>query len=151
MDALCGKPAARIPFLLLTWGFDYLWKCAGIEPWQLACGSYQTWLEAYVATYERHTPDVVILDSFGTSDADPVLLDETSRSWIVRDGGGDLKPRFNIAPGQDILAVVRRENTNRLSRFRWGLIPPWADDPAIGNRLINARAETVAQKPSFRF
>ncbi len=89
MDALCGKPAARIPFLLLTWGFDYLWKCAGIEPWQLACGSYQTWLEAYVATYERHTPDVVILDSFGTSDADPVLLDETSRSWIVRDGGGE--------------------------------------------------------------
>ena len=73
-----------------------------------------------------------------------------AEEFRVRDGGGDLKPRFNIAPGQDILAVVRQEGTNRLSRFRWGLIPSWADDPSIGNRLINARAETVAQKPSFR-
>lgn len=89
MDALAGRPAARVPFLLLTWGFDYMWKSAGIEPWQLACGSRGTWIDAYVATYERHKPDFVIFDSFGTCDEDPVLLDETSRSWIVRDGGGE--------------------------------------------------------------
>ena len=68
----------------------------------------------------------------------------------IRDGNGDLKPRYNIAPGQDILAVVFEEGTRRLSRFRWGLIPSWADGPSTGNRMINARAETVAEKPSFR-
>ena len=70
--------------------------------------------------------------------------------FLIHDGNGDLAPRYNIAPGQDILAVLSEEGTRRLSRFRWGLIPSWADDPAIGNRMINARAETVAQKPSFR-
>jgi putative SOS response-associated peptidase YedK len=73
-----------------------------------------------------------------------------AEEFRIRDGKGDLKPRYNIAPGQDILAVLSEERINRLSRFRWGLIPSWADDPAIGNRMINARAETVASKPSFR-
>jgi putative SOS response-associated peptidase YedK len=73
-----------------------------------------------------------------------------AEEFRIRDGNGGLKPRYNIAPGQDILAVLSEEGTRRLSRFRWGLIPSWADDPAIGNRMINARAETVAQKPSFR-
>jgi putative SOS response-associated peptidase YedK len=61
-------------------------------------------------------------------------------------------PRYNIAPGQDLLAVIRnRETVARESRtFRWGLVPFWAKDPTIGNRLINARAETVAAKPAFR-
>jgi putative SOS response-associated peptidase YedK len=61
----------------------------------------------------------------------------------------DLRPRYNIAPGQDVLCVIR-DGENRIERFRWGLIPFWAKDPAIGYRLINARAETVAEKPSFR-
>jgi len=61
----------------------------------------------------------------------------------------DLRPRYNIAPGQDVLCVIRDEE-NRIMPLRWGLIPFWAKDPAIGNRLINARAETVAEKPSFR-
>ena len=73
-----------------------------------------------------------------------------AEGFRIRDGNGDLKPRYNIAPGQDILAVVFEEGARRLSRFRWGLIPSWADDPSIGNRMINARAETVAEKPSFR-
>lgn len=73
-----------------------------------------------------------------------------AEEFRIRDGGADLKPRYNIAPGQDVLAVVRDEGTNRLARFRWGLIPSWADDPAIGNRMINARAETVSRKPGFR-
>ena len=54
----------------------------------------------------------------------------------------------DIYPGQQIAAVIRDE-VNRLVEFRWGLIPSWAKDPHIGKGLINARAETVADKPSF--
>jgi putative SOS response-associated peptidase YedK len=61
-----------------------------------------------------------------------------------------LDPHYNIAPTQSV-ATVRATSTGHQLRFlRWGLIPSWASDPAIGNKLINARAETVAQKPSFR-
>ena len=63
-------------------------------------------------------------------------------------------PRFNVAPTQPV-AVVRcspgqAEPQRELVWLRWGLIPSWAKDPAIGNRMINARAETVAEKPSYR-
>lgn len=63
----------------------------------------------------------------------------------------EVKPRYNIAPTQDILAIRRdAENVAEMVKLRWGLVPFWAKDPAIGNRMINARAETVAEKPSFR-
>ncbi|MBN1965557.1 MAG: SOS response-associated peptidase [Anaerolineae bacterium] len=58
-------------------------------------------------------------------------------------------PRYNIAPTQPVLALTN-EGTRDASLLRWGLIPSWAKDPAIGNKLINARAETLAEKPSFR-
>lgn len=58
-------------------------------------------------------------------------------------------PRFNIAPTQPILAIPN-DGQNRADFFVWGLIPSWAKDPSIGNRLINARGETLAEKPSFR-
>jgi putative SOS response-associated peptidase YedK len=58
-------------------------------------------------------------------------------------------PRFNIAPTQPILAIPNTAK-NEADFFIWGLIPSWAKDPSIGNRLINARAETLAEKPSFR-
>lgn len=59
--------------------------------------------------------------------------------------------RFNIAPSQDIAAIRRDENRlASLTMVRWGLVPFWAKEPSIGNRMINARAETVAEKPSFR-
>ncbi len=60
--------------------------------------------------------------------------------------------RFNIAPTQPV-AVVRRAaagSGRELAWLRWGLVPAWAKDPAIGARLINARAETAAEKPAFR-
>jgi putative SOS response-associated peptidase YedK len=60
-----------------------------------------------------------------------------------------VEPRYNIAPTQ-LIATVANNNREELDLFRWGLVPSWAKDAAIGNRLINARAETLAEKPSFR-
>jgi len=57
--------------------------------------------------------------------------------------------RSNIAPSEPILAVAN-DGKNRLQFFKWGLVPPWAKDPSIGNRMINARAESLATKPAFR-
>src|SRR5208282_6903558 len=64
----------------------------------------------------------------------------------------DLLPHFNIAPGQPVAVVRQKPQTEgrELAFLHWGLIPSWADDPAIGDHLANARAETVATKPSFR-
>jgi len=64
----------------------------------------------------------------------------------------DWQPRYNIAPTQAVFAVRRlaAESGRQAAMLHWGLIPAWADDPAIGNRLINARAETLATKPAFR-
>jgi putative SOS response-associated peptidase YedK len=64
----------------------------------------------------------------------------------------DLPPRYNIAPSQPVVAIVQLTDKpkRKLLWLRWGLIPSWAKDPAIGYKLINARAETVSEKPSFR-
>ena len=59
-------------------------------------------------------------------------------------------PNFNVAPTQEVPVLRREEGGIRLELMRWGLIPFWAEDPSIGSRMINARAETVAQKPSFK-
>ncbi len=61
----------------------------------------------------------------------------------------EMQPRYNIAPSQPV-AVVPNDGKNRLDFYVWGLIPSWAKDPSMGNRMINARAETLAEKPSFR-
>jgi putative SOS response-associated peptidase YedK len=58
-------------------------------------------------------------------------------------------PRYNIAPSQPIL-VMPNDGTNKADFFIWGLIPSWAKDPSIGSRMINARSETLAEKPAFR-
>ncbi|GAP20182.1 SOS response-associated peptidase [Leptolinea tardivitalis] len=72
--------------------------------------------------------------------SDELGLSEIPLNW---------EPRYNVAPGQPVLAA-----TDAVSRkaewLRWGLIPSWAKDPAIGYKLINARAETLTEKPSFR-
>jgi putative SOS response-associated peptidase YedK len=62
------------------------------------------------------------------------------------------QPRYNIAPTQPILAIRPAADTGEreLTYLHWGLIPSWSKDPSIGSRLINARAETLTEKPSFR-
>lgn len=63
----------------------------------------------------------------------------------------DLEARYNVAPTQDVAIVRSTDGESReLAFVHWGLIPSWAKDPSIGNRLINARAETAAEKPAFR-
>ena len=61
-----------------------------------------------------------------------------------------LVPRFNIAPGAEILAIRERDGVRRGDLLRWGLVPAWAKDPEIGNRMANARADTAFEKPTFR-
>jgi putative SOS response-associated peptidase YedK len=86
--------------------------------------------------YTLRTSDKVLADLFG-------LPEQPS-----------LQPRYNIAPTQPV-PIIRILRTNphtkqrELVSLRWGLVPSWAEDPAIGNRMINARAESVASKPSF--
>ena len=66
---------------------------------------------------------------------------------------GDLPPEFtsdlNVSPGKNIPVVINKD-TRSVEMLKWGLIPSWSKDPLIGNKLINARSETIAEKPSFR-
>ncbi len=77
---------------------------------------------------------------------DPTALQEAFPWATVPD---DLSPRYNIAPSQ-MVAVIPNTSENKVELYKWGLIPSWAKDPTIGERMINARAETLAEKPSFR-
>ena len=62
----------------------------------------------------------------------------------------EIRPRYNIAPSQEVPIVAQDSRGRRMGLLRWGLVPSWAKDPSIGNRLINARSETVGEKPAFR-
>ena len=61
----------------------------------------------------------------------------------------DLQPRYNIAPTQPVAAVTSAEN-RKVEIFQWGLIPSWSKDPSMSGRMINARAETLHEKPAYR-
>jgi putative SOS response-associated peptidase YedK len=69
---------------------------------------------------------------------------------LTAEDAPDLSARYNIAPSQDVVAVRQKSGRRRASLYRWGLVPPWATDPKVGNRMINARAETLLTKPAFR-
>ena len=86
--------------------------------------------------FTLRTPATVLIEQFGLSTGLDAL--------------DDLKPRYNIAPSQQVLAVRESEGHRVPVWLRWGLIPSWADDAKIGYKLINARGNTVASKPSFR-
>lgn len=76
---------------------------------------------------------------------------EIEKEFKVEIADGNLTaPRYNIAPTQMIAAIAEIENAREFASFKWGLIPHWAKDESIGNKLINARAETLTEKPSFR-
>jgi putative SOS response-associated peptidase YedK len=62
----------------------------------------------------------------------------------------DDEPHYNVAPRAQVRVVRERHDRRVLSQLRWGLVPSWAKDPSIGDRMINARAEQLAEKPAFR-
>lgn len=59
-------------------------------------------------------------------------------------------PRYNVAPTQDVMTILQEKDERHLDLLRWGLIPSWSKDASIGSRMINARAETLGEKPSFK-
>jgi putative SOS response-associated peptidase YedK len=61
-----------------------------------------------------------------------------------------LEPNFNVAPSNDVYVVVERGGIRRLDTFHWGLVPFWAKDPSVGNKMINARADTVTDKNTYK-
>ncbi|MCR2822613.1 SOS response-associated peptidase [Lederbergia panacisoli] len=69
------------------------------------------------------------------------LMDFEEIEWVER---------YNIAPSQNVLAIIRSSAGNKIGMLKWGLVPSWAKDPKIGYKMINARAETIDQKPSFK-
>ena len=77
-------------------------------------------------------------------------VDSLAEQFEIEEYPSSLNTSYNIAPTQEVAAVVEEDEKRKLEMLRWGLIPSWADDPAIGNKMINARAETVSEKPSFR-
>ncbi len=81
-----------------------------------------------------------------TLTVDTAQLQEAFPGVEIPDG---IAPRYNIAPTQPV-AVIPNEEHKKLDFYVWGLIPSWAKDPEIGSRMINARAETLADKPAFR-
>lgn len=77
-------------------------------------------------------PEALKLERFGINDLPPLV------------------PRYNIPPGSDVLVVRERKGVSGAEMIRWGLVPSWAKDPSIGNRLANVRADTALEKSSFR-
>lgn len=76
-------------------------------------------------------------------------LSELQRAFPWTEFPAEIVPRYNIAPSQPV-AVITNHNPKQVDFFQWGLIPHWAKAPQIGHRVINARAETLTQKPAFR-
>jgi len=72
------------------------------------------------------------------------------QKFNIRAEDRSIVPNFNVAPTQEIFTILRGDVENTLERLHWGLVPFWAKDVSVGSRMINARAETVESKPSFR-
>jgi len=77
-------------------------------------------------------------------------VDVLAEGFEIEEHPSSITPNYNTAPTQEVASVVEEDDKRKLEMFHWGLIPSWAKDPAIGNKMINARAETVSEKPSFR-
>lgn len=79
-------------------------------------------------------------------------VDDIAAAFGIQDDDVDVPPAadWNIAPTKQVAIIVERERRHVLTSARWGLVPSWAADPTIGSRLINARLETIAEKPAFR-
>ena len=77
-------------------------------------------------------------------------LHELKKTFPIDRAACDVTENYNVAPSQEVLVIIKYEKENRLEKLHWGLVPFWAKDISIGTRMINARAETIETKPSFR-
>ena len=75
------------------------------------------------------------------------LLDATLAAGLEEE---EVRPSWNVGPQRRLFGVAEEAGTRVMDSYRWGLLPSWAKDPSVSNRLFNARGETVAEKPSFR-
>ena len=85
LQSLSGQATERVPVALFTWGYDYLWIVAGLDPWQLALGGSETWHRAHMALLDRHGPDIVLYSGAGNGPLEPTLVQDLPDRWIVRD------------------------------------------------------------------
>jgi len=90
-----------------------------------------------------------MLPKLGTQKNGTVEM-ELKRFFPIDKAACEAISNYNVAPSQEILAIAKYEGENWLVKFHWGLVPFWAKDISIGNRMINARSESIAEKPSFR-
>jgi putative SOS response-associated peptidase YedK len=79
-----------------------------------------------------------------------VATSGVAAAFGVTETAASAGPSYNVAPGQKVPVILEEGGIRRMDAFRWGLVPSWAKDLSIGNRLINARAETLIEKPAFR-
>ncbi|MBO8162155.1 MAG: SOS response-associated peptidase [Brevibacillus sp.] len=77
-------------------------------------------------------------------------VDKLRKRFFLDEITFDLQPRYNIAPGQPVPAIIADRGRRRIGQLKWGLVPSWAKDGKIGYKMINARAETLGEKPAFR-
>jgi putative SOS response-associated peptidase YedK len=77
-------------------------------------------------------------------------VSELAERFDIEETPPSMTASYNIAPTQQVATVLAENGKRKLEMLHWGLIPSWAKDPEVGNRMINARAETVAEKPSYR-
>jgi len=75
---------------------------------------------------------------------------ELQKVFPIDKAACEVTENYNVAPSQEVLAIIKHDNENWLEKLHWGLVPFWAKDISIGTRMINSRAETIASKPSFR-
>ncbi|WP_010529664.1 SOS response-associated peptidase [Lentibacillus jeotgali] len=75
---------------------------------------------------------------------------EVLREFGIEQPIDDFQPSYNVAPGQNVLAIIHDGRQKRAGYLRWGLVPSWANDEKIGYKMINARSETADEKPSFK-
>lgn len=144
LQALSGHQTDRVPVALFTWEFDYYWKVAGLELWQLACGTPETWHQAHMALFNRHRPDLLWYSGYRGPATDPVVVEETHDLWTIRDGFGlvweldktshALRMKESGAKGCDAIGTIRsKEDADRLIPLFTG----WGDTYLNGlSRLV---------------
>lgn len=142
----------------MTWGFDYLWKVADLQPWQLALGGSETWHQAHMAMYHRHRPDIIWYSGAGSGPEGPQLIEDQPKHWLVRDGNtGDTWRVSKVSylaqhvqsgyktcdPAGDITS---REDVDRLIPEFQG----WGDTYLHGlTRLINELGDRALVLPNY--